>query len=40
MRNFVFCFRPAEDIDLKHDTIKRAAEELTHDCMEEIEKAV
>jgi hypothetical protein len=40
MRNFVFCFRPAEAIDLKHDTIKKVAEELTHGCMDEIEKAV
>jgi len=40
MRNFTFCFRPAEAIDLKHDMIKRAAEELTHDCMDEIEKGM
>jgi len=40
MRNCTSCFRLAEAIDLKHDTIKRVAEELTHDCMDEIEKAV
>jgi hypothetical protein len=40
MRNFDSCFRLAEAIGLTHAPIKRVVEELTHDCMDEIEKAM
>lgn len=40
MKNIAFYVRPAGAIDLKHETIKRVAEEWTHDCMREIDKAM
>jgi transglutaminase-like putative cysteine protease len=40
MRNFTLYFRPAETIDFKHETIKKVAEKLTHDCTDEVEKAM
>ena len=40
MKNFTSYLRPAENTDLKYEMIKRAAGKLTHDCTDEIEKAM
>jgi len=40
VKNFTSYLRPAENTDLKYEMIKRAAGKLTHDCRDEIGRAM